>query len=122
MNIVLFALISILLICSVLFFAILVKAWKQSKSPVEVVEGFIRLVQVERAMPLDYVNTFENSDSGQKVLEQLITIFDQSAYVKGGAEAERDTLFKLGQKSVIEFISYTLAIAKKPKDEELRDE
>ena len=122
MNLGLFALISILLICSFVFFVILARAWKQSKSPIGVAEDFIRLIQVERAKPLDYVNTFEHSDSGRKVLEQLITLFDQSAYVKGGTDAERDTLFKLGQKSVIEFISYTLAVAKKPKNGELEDE
>lgn len=122
MNLGLFALISILLICSVMFFVILAKAWKQSRLPVEVVEDFIRLIQVERAKPLDYVNTFEHSESGRKVLEQLITLFDQSAYVKGGDDAERDTLFRLGQKSVIEFISYTLSVAKKPKNGELEDE
>lgn len=122
MNILLVALISILVICTVLFVAIIAIAWKKHKNPVSVVDDFIQVVSERRAMPKDYLDTFENNPSGRRVLEQLITLFDQNAFVKGGIEAERETTFKLGQKSIIEFIVYAIAEAKKPKKQEAKED
>lgn len=87
-------------------------AHKRNKGMIEHVGDFITIIRVERAMPVDYVRTFENNASGQKVLEQLITLFATDTYVRGGADAERESCYKQGQKSVIDHINYAIARAK----------
>jgi len=94
-------------------------AYKQDKSIKQATIGLIKMFEVERAQPSDYVRTFVNNDSGQKVLEQLVTVFASDTYVRGGADAERESCYKQGQKSVIDHINYAIARAKTDKGEKL---
>ena len=52
----------------------------------------------------DYADIFEGSPQGQLILEDLVSRFGGSVYVKGGAEAARQTDFNCGQRSVLDFI------------------
>lgn len=110
---------AILFICALILVFIVYFAYKRNKNVLECVGDFITIVRVERAMPADYVRTFENNASGQKVLEQLITVFATDTYVRGGADAERESCYKQGQKSVIDHINYAIARAKTNTEEKL---
>ena len=47
---------------------------------------------------------FEQNADGKLVLEKLTAIFSRNSYVRGGQEAERETLVRLGENNVIHFI------------------
>lgn len=72
----------------------------------------------QRATPQDYQHLFELSGSvGERVLTDLMRRFStQSTYVKGGHEAERESCFRAGQRSVIERIINQINIANGVKD------
>ena len=110
MNILIGFVISILFICTVLFFVIIRLSYKNRQSVFDVVESALN-GNVE-TKPADYLRTFEINDSGRKVLDHLNMLYSKNAYVKGGAEAERETNFRLGQQSVIDYIYYSIAKAK----------
>ena len=123
MHILEFLVLSILVMCSVCFIVIMIKAYKETKSGSDVAKDYIKAVFEKRADPMDYVRTFEYNESGRKVLEQLIQAFGTNQFVKGGLEAERETTYRLGQSSVIDFIVLAMAKAKvSKKKEELEDE
>lgn len=123
MHIIEFLVLSILIICTVCFIGIMIKAYRETKSGSGVAKDYIRAVFEERAEPIDYVRTFEYNKSGRKVLEQLIQVFDTNQFVQGGLEAERETTYRLGQSSVIDFIAKAIATAKaSKKKEELENE
>ena len=51
-----------------------------------------------------YRNLFDIDVNGVRVLEHLTQIFCKSTYVRGGQEAERESCFRAGERSVVEFI------------------
>ena len=51
-----------------------------------------------------YRNLFDLDVNGVRVLEHLTQIFCKSTYVRGGQEAERESCFRAGERSVVEFI------------------
>ena len=51
-----------------------------------------------------YRNLFDIDVNGVRVLEHLTSIFCKSTYVRGGQEAERESCFRAGERSVVEFI------------------
>ena len=51
-----------------------------------------------------YRNLFDLDVNGVRVLEHLTSIFCKSTYVRGGQEAERESCFRAGERSVVEFI------------------
>ena len=56
-----------------------------------------------RATPDDYRIIFE-SPAGALVLDDLVSRFTGQVYVRGAHEAERETLFRLGKRHVVEHI------------------
>lgn len=72
----------------------------------------------QRATPQDYQHLFELTGSvGERVLSDLMRRFStQSTYVKGGHEAERESCFRAGQRSVIERIINQINMANGVKD------
>lgn len=70
---------------------------------------------------MDFQHVFERTAEGQRVLKALEARYARGAYVRGGQEAERETLHRLGQQSVLDYI-YT-AIDRANSDEgEAQDE
>ncbi|MDR1275860.1 MAG: hypothetical protein LBL72_05725 [Candidatus Accumulibacter sp.] len=51
-----------------------------------------------------YARVFEQHADGASVLDDLTAKFGRSAYVKGGLEGDRETCFRAGQRSVLEWI------------------
>lgn len=56
------------------------------------------------ATPKDYADIFEGSTQGQLILEDLVRRFGGQVYVKGGADAARQTDYNCGQRSVLDLI------------------
>ncbi|MGK0735951.1 hypothetical protein ACSFCT_04040 [Yokenella regensburgei] len=56
------------------------------------------------ATPADYRRIFEEMPGGQPVLEELTRRFGRAAYVPGGTEGDRETCYRAGQRSVLDFI------------------
>lgn len=52
----------------------------------------------------DYKRIFEEMPGGQQVLEELTRRFGRAAYVPGGTEGDRETCYRAGQRSVLDFI------------------
>lgn len=59
--------------------------------------------QAPTVTPQDYSVLFE-SPTGQIVLDDLVSRFCGSTYVKGGLEAQRETDFRSGKREVVEHI------------------
>lgn len=57
-----------------------------------------------RPTPTDYMALFEQCPGGPQILEELVAIFGNEPYVKGGHEADRETCYRSGQRAVIDFI------------------
>ncbi len=51
-----------------------------------------------------YARVFETSPEGAAVLDDMVTRFGGSLFVKGGEEGRRETDFRLGRRSVLDFI------------------
>jgi hypothetical protein len=58
----------------------------------------------DRIDPADYARVFEGHHEGALILEDLISRFGGSLFVKGGEEGRRETDFRLGRRSVLDFI------------------
>ena len=55
--------------------------------------------------PRDVKHVFEETPGGAQLLEFLIQRFaTQATFVKGGHEADRETCYRLGQRSVIDYL------------------
>ncbi|MHC9480241.1 Bbp19 family protein [Klebsiella pneumoniae] len=54
--------------------------------------------------PEDYRRIFEETPGGPQVLDELTRRFGREAYVKGGTEGDRETCYRAGQRSVLDFI------------------
>lgn len=55
-------------------------------------------------MPEDFKRIFEEMAGGPQVLEELTRRFGRAAYVPGGPEGDRETCYRAGQRSVLDFI------------------
>lgn len=65
---------------------------------------------------------FDLDVNGVRVLEHLTSIFCKSTYVRGGQEAERESCFRAGERSVVEFIIKQINRANDPNyKEEVND-
>lgn len=54
--------------------------------------------------PEDYKRVFEEMAGGPQILEELTRRFGQPVFVKGGQEGDRETCYRAGQRSVLDFI------------------
>lgn len=63
-----------------------------------------------------YSDVFENTKSGQIVLDELIAKFGNNPYVKGGQEGARQTDFNSGSLEVINFILRKIEAANRPEE------
>jgi len=62
------------------------------------------MVDVSRPDALAYARLFEGTPDGPAILEDLIRRFGGSPYVRGGLDAERETLVRIGQRRPVDFI------------------
>lgn len=58
----------------------------------------------KQVMPEDFKRIFEEMPGGSQVLDELTRRFGREAYVKGGTEGDRETCYRAGQRSVLDFI------------------
>ncbi|HDS4827704.1 hypothetical protein QU827_20415 [Citrobacter koseri] len=58
----------------------------------------------KQVTPADFKRIFEEMPGGQPVLEELTRRFGRAAYVPGGTEGDRETCYRAGQRSVLDFI------------------
>lgn len=69
-----------------------------------------------------YRNLFDIDVNGVRVLEHLTSLFCKSTYVRGGQDAERESCFRAGERSVVEFIIKQINRANDPNyKEEVND-
>lgn len=54
--------------------------------------------------PKDYQCLFEEMPGGAQVLAALTRRFGRAVYVAGGSEGDRETCYRAGQRSVLDFI------------------
>ena len=74
-----------------------------------------------KADALDYQQVFERTPEGRRVLQALELKFARNAYVRGGKSAERETLIRLGQQSVLNHIYSVIARANSGENEAQND-
>lgn len=80
--------------------------------------NFVRTRKLQRATPETYRNLFDLDVNGQRVLEHLTTVFCRDAF----ASSDRETNYRLGQHSVINFIINNINQANHPNyKEEVND-
>lgn len=80
--------------------------------------NFVRTRKLQRATPETYRNLFDLDVNGQRVLEHLTTVFCRDAF----APTDRETNYRLGQHSVINFIINNINQANHPNyKEEVND-
>ncbi|WP_241186617.1 hypothetical protein [Klebsiella michiganensis] len=58
----------------------------------------------KQVSPADYKRIFEEMPGGAEVLAEITRRFGREAYVKGGTEGDRETCYRAGQRSVLDFI------------------
>lgn len=58
----------------------------------------------KKVSPADYKRIFEEMPGGAEVLDEITSRFGREAYVKGGTEGDRETCYRAGQRSVLDFI------------------
>lgn len=68
------------------------------------VGNFVKRQLVNKATPETYRNVFDLDVNGQRILEDLVSIYSRSSYVRGGQDAERESCYRAGQASVVNFI------------------
>lgn len=61
-------------------------------------------MQRETLPPETYARVFENHAEGKLILDEMVARFGGNPYRRGGLEAQRDTDFRAGQLSVLNFI------------------
>ena len=80
--------------------------------------NFVRRKSYKRATPETYRNLFDLDADGQRILEHLTTVFCRDAF----APTDRETNYRLGQHSVINFIINNINQANHPNyKEEVND-
>ncbi|MCW0310530.1 hypothetical protein NG830_19170 [Pantoea ananatis] len=70
----------------------------------------------------DYVTLFESCPAGPEILEQLVSIFGNNPYVKGGHDADRQTAFNAGQLHVVNYILNRINRGNNPQMTQERDD
>lgn len=76
----------------------------------------------EALHPSYYARVFEGTPEGQKVLEEMVSRFCREPYVKGGLDAERETLVRIGERRPVNFILARINAANGVPTEEPNDE
>ncbi|EPK3136941.1 MULTISPECIES: hypothetical protein [Enterobacter cloacae complex] len=61
-------------------------------------------MRIKQATPQDFKRIFEEMPGGSQVLEELTRRFGRAAYVPGGTEGDRETCYRAGQRSVLDYI------------------
>ncbi|HEL6460725.1 TPA: hypothetical protein U6L22_005080 [Klebsiella pneumoniae] len=61
-------------------------------------------MSTKKVSPADYKRIFEEMPGGAEVLGEITRRFGREAYVKGGTEGDRETCYRSGQRSVLDFI------------------
>ncbi|EPG4139453.1 hypothetical protein [Klebsiella pneumoniae] len=61
-------------------------------------------MSTKKVSPADYKRIFEEMPGGAEVLAEITRRFGREAYVKGGTEGDRETCYRAGQRSVLDFI------------------
>ena len=83
---------------------------------------FVRRQHYRKATAETYRNVFDLDINGQRVLEDLTARFGKPSYVRGGHDAERESCFRAGQYSFLNFILAQISRANDPNNEELNDD
>lgn len=66
--------------------------------------NFVKRQHMSKATPETYRNVFDMDVNGQRILEDLVAKYCKSSYVRGGHDAERESCFRAGAASVVNFI------------------
>lgn len=61
-------------------------------------------MSTKKVSPADFKRIFEEMPGGAEVLAEITRRFGREAYVKGGTEGDRETCYRAGQRSVLDFI------------------
>lgn len=83
--------------------------------------NFVRMRQVRPATAETYRNVFDLTVDGQRILEDLTSQFCKPSYVRGGADAERESCYRAGQGSVVNRILAKINTANDPNHKEEQD-
>lgn len=59
---------------------------------------------MQKLTPRDFKHLFEETPGGIQVLDHLIARFAGASYRPGGHEADRETCYRLGQRSVVDYL------------------
>ena len=87
---------------------------EEAKEETEEQGNFVRLKRMKRATPETYRNLFDLDVNGQRVLEHLTMVFCKDAFVPDDKGGERETCYRLGSQSVINFIINNINQANSP--------
>lgn len=87
---------------------------EEAKEETEEQGNFVRLKRMKRATPETYRNLFDLDLNGQRVLEHLTMVFCKDAFVPDDKGGERETCYRLGSQSVINFIVNNINQANNP--------
>ncbi|KRI47619.1 hypothetical protein APC42_10785 [Acinetobacter pittii] len=87
---------------------------EEAKEETEEQGNFVRLKRMKRATPETYRNLFDLDVNGQRVLEHLTMVFCKDAFVPDDKGGERETCYRLGSQSVINFIINNINQANNP--------
>lgn len=68
------------------------------------VGNFVKRQIMNKATPETYRNVFDLDLNGQRILDDLVARYCKSTYVRGGQDAERESCYRAGQASVVNFI------------------
>lgn len=83
--------------------------------------NFVRMRHVRPATAETYRNVFDLTVDGQRILEDLTSQFCKPSYVRGGADAERESCYRAGQGSVVNRILAKINTANDPNYKEEQD-
>jgi hypothetical protein len=94
---------------------------KPDPEPQEEQGNFVRMRHVRPATAETYRNVFDLTVDGQRILEDLTSQFCKPSYVRGGADAERESCYRAGQGSVVNRILAKINTANDPNYKEEQD-
>lgn len=84
--------------------SLLASSDKSQESDALVPDKAIRHRSDYKPTPLDYYQLFEIDQTGKCVLDDLVSVFGGTSYVRGGQDADRETCFRAGRKFVVDHI------------------
>lgn len=93
----------------------------EAKEETEEQGNFVRMRRVRPATAETYRNVFDLTVDGQRILEDLTSQFCKPSYVRGGADAERESCYRAGQGSVVNRILAKINTANDPNYKEEQD-